>query len=140
MKTALIIYQSKKGTTRRFGNEIGRFLSEMGIQTQTLSIEDCKNDELVSADYLFLGCWTKGWMVVNQHPDTPWKKWAQSAEIPQGPKVALFTTYKLATGSMFQKMRRHLNGSGSNARFEIKSRDGRLSDEQAQQINQFVAR
>ena len=138
METALIIYQSKKGTTRRFGNEIGRYLSEMGIQSQTLSIEECTNGQLFSADYLFLGCWTKGWMVVNQHPDNPWKQWAQSVEIPQGPKVALFTTYKLATGSMFRKMRRHLNGKGSTANFEIKSRDGRLTDAQARQINQFV--
>jgi flavodoxin len=140
METALIIYQSIKGTTRRLGNEIGRLLSERGIQSQTLSIEECQNGELYSADYLFLGCWTQGWMVVNQHPDSPWKKWAQSIEIPRGPKVALFTTYKLATGSMFQRMRRHLNGSGPGARLEIKSRDGRLSDAQARQIHQFIAR
>jgi len=140
MKTALIIYQSKKGTTRRFGNEIGRLLSEMGIQSQTLSIEDCTNGELYSVDYLFLGCWTQGWMVVNQHPDSPWKEWAQSVEIPRGPKLALFTTYKLATGSMFRRMRRYLNGNDSKAKLEIKSRNGRLTDTQARQINQFVAR
>ena len=138
MKTALIIYQSKKGTTRRFGNEIGRFLSDTGIQTKTLSIEDCEKSALASADYLFLGCWTKGWMVINQHPDNLWKKWAQSVEIPQGAQVALFTTYKLATGSMFRRMRRHLNGKGSTANFEIKSRDGRLNDAQAREINGFV--
>jgi hypothetical protein len=77
-------------------------------------------------------------MVINQHPDNPWKKWAQSVEIPQGAKIALFTTYKLATGSMFQRMRRYLNGNGSKAKLGIKSRDGRLNDAQAQQISRFV--
>jgi len=138
MKTALIIYQSKKGTTRRFGNEIGRFLSDMGIQARTLSIEACTDCVLASANYLFLGCWTKGWMIVNQQPDTPWKRWARDMEIPDGVKVAFFTTYKLATGSMFRRMRRQLNGNGYQAELEVKSRDGSLSDDQARSISRFI--
>jgi len=138
MKTALIIYQSKKGTTRRLGNEIGRFLSDMGVQARTLSIEECTDSVLASADYLFLGCWTKGWMIVNQQPDAPWKRWARDMEIPDGVKVALFTTYKLATGSMFRRMRRHLNGHGDKTELEVKSRDGSLSDDQARSISRFI--
>lgn len=138
MKTALIIYQSKKGTTRRLGNEIGRFLSDTGVRTRTLSIEECTESILASADYLFLGCWTKGWMVVNQHPDAPWTRWARRVEIADGVKVALFTTYKLATGSMFRRMRRQLNGHGDQAELEIKSRDGSLPDDQARIISQFI--
>jgi flavodoxin len=139
MKTALIIYQSKKGTTRRFGNEIGRFLSDQGIQTKTLSIEECTETILASADYLFLGCWTKGWMVVNQHPDAPWKRWARRVKIAEGTRVALFTTYKLATGSMFRRMRHQLNGHGSKTDLELKSRDGSLPKDQALSIRRFIS-
>ena len=49
------------------------------------------------------------------------------------PRVALFTTYKLATGSQFPKMRAALAGKTREPELELKSRNGHLSaaDEKA---------
>ena len=44
------------------------------------------------------------------------------------PKVALFTTYKLATGSQFRKMRAALGTRTAAPSIELKSRSGHLSD------------
>jgi len=41
----------------------------------------------------------------------------------------LFTTYKLATGSMFSKMRKHLKCGANDIVLELKSRNGNLSKE-----------
>jgi flavodoxin len=131
MKKAVIIHQSKKGTTSSFGNEIGRFLAVKGIETEVMSIEEYTRRENGSFDYLFLGCWTKGLMVLAQHPDKQWKQFAMTLQIPEETQVILFTTYKIATGSMFRKMRKCLNGYSKHKILEIKSKDGNLSDSNA---------
>jgi hypothetical protein len=43
-------------------------------------------------------------------------------------KIGLFTTYMVATGSMFRGMRRHLRCTPADVRLALKSRDGKLSE------------
>ena len=64
-------------------------------------------------------------MIVGQHPDQPWVAFARALPALTGPRVGLFTTYKLATGGMFAQMRRHLADRTSAPRMELKSRNGR---------------
>ena len=42
-------------------------------------------------------------------------------------QIALFTTYKLATGSMFSKMKKHIKCENNDYVLELKSRDGNLT-------------
>jgi hypothetical protein len=55
------------------------------------------------------------------------------------PKVALFTTYQLRTGSQFPKMRRALKGKTPDPILELKSKGGKLSDADRKHLNEFVA-
>ena len=55
-----------------------------------------------------------------------------------GKKVALFTTYKLATGSMFRKMEKRLK-LGENQSVEIfKSKNGSLSEEDKKRLQEWA--
>ena len=89
-------------------------------------------------DLVLLGCWTSGLFVVAQHPDEPWMAFVRDLP-PLGPaRVGLFTTYKLATGSMFAKMRVAVGSRATRIDLELKSRDGHLSDAGRLALERFL--
>ena len=139
MKRAVIVYRSRTGTTRRLAEEIGAFLATRDIAPQVVSVGECDVDALRDVDYLLLGCWTGGLMIVAQHPDRPWVDFTRAMPVITGPRIGLFTTYKLATGSMFAQMRRHLAGRAPVPGFELKSRTGRLSEANRRALERFIA-
>ena len=138
MKKAAIVYRSRTGTTRRFAEEIGAFLATRDIEPTVVSIADCDVRVLGDVDYLFLGCWTSGLMVVLQHPDEPWIEFARTLPAIVAPRVGLFTTYKLASGSMFAQMRKHLASKSPAIGLELRSRSGRLSEADKRALERFV--
>jgi flavodoxin len=139
MKRAVVVYRSHSGVTRRYGEAIGRYLEGLGIVTSVASVGDCDFASVGGADYLLLGCWTSGLFVVRQHPDEPWLAFVRDMPESRGPRVALFTTYKLATGSQFAKMRAALAGKTGAPELELKSRDGSLSAADEKSLEKFLA-
>jgi flavodoxin len=138
MPTAAVIHRSATGTTRRFAEEIGEHLVTRGFTTTVQSVGDADPAALAGADVVLLGCWTSGFFVVAQHPDEPWLAFVR--ELPElgTARVGLFTTYKLATGSMFSRMRAALAGTAARVDVELKSRDGHLSDAGRAALDRFV--
>jgi flavodoxin len=139
VKKAIVVYRSHSGVTRRYGEEIGAFLTARGIATQVVSVGECDMATLADADYLLLGCWTSGLFVIRQHPDEPWLAFVREMPATLRPSVALFTTYQLRTGSQFPKMRAALAGKTASPRLELKSRDGHLSAADERNLEQFLA-
>jgi flavodoxin len=139
MKRAVIVYRSRTGTTRRLAQEIGAFLATREILPEVVSVGECDVEALRDVDLLLLGCWTGGLMIAAQHPDKPWIDFVQAMPVLTGPRIGLFTTYKLATGRMFGQMRRHLAGRAPAPALELKSRNGRLSDSNRRALEQFAA-
>jgi flavodoxin len=139
VKKAIVVYRSHSGVTRRYGEEIAAFLTAMGIAAQVVSVGECDTATLADADYLLLGCWTSGLFVIRQHPDEPWLAFVREMPNTPRPKVALFTTYQLRTGSQFPKMRAALAGKTASPRLELKSRDGHLSAADERSLEQFLA-
>ena len=139
MKTALIVYRSRSGTTRRLAEEIGAFVAERGITPTVVSVGDCDVKRVNEADYILLGCWTNGLMIIAQHPDQPWIDFARDLPVIPNARVGLFTTYKLATGSMFGQMRTHLAGKISTFGLELKSRNGHLSEQNKRDLERFLS-
>jgi len=137
-RRAVVVYRSSTGTTRRYGEEIAAHLRGLGVEAAAISIADCDLASLTGVDLVFLGCWTNGWFVVNQHPDVPWVRFARELPPLDGATVALFTTYKLVTGSMFARMRGELARAKADVRLELKSRDGRLSGQDRHAIEALV--
>jgi flavodoxin len=127
MKQALVIYHSKTGTTKKYANEIGKYLESKAVSARVLSTAEFQPDMTENMDYVLLGCWTNGLFFILQHPDKIWKDFARKLQAAPDAKLVLFTTYKFLTGSMFRKMYVHLEGKFSSPVFNLQSRDGTLS-------------
>lgn len=138
MKKALIIYNSKKGTTKKFGNEIGKFLQSKNIDSKIIPIYNFDESDVKIFDIILLGCWTSGLFVFMQHPQQDWISFANRLPDLSNKKVGLFTTYKLATGSMFRRMKSHLTGKSKNINLELKSRNGLLSESDIVKLIEFI--
>jgi flavodoxin len=139
MASALVVYRSHTGVTRKYGEEIAAYLSSKGVDARAVSVGECDLDAPAGVDLLLLGCWTSGLFVIRQHPDGPWLSFVRAMSPATGPRLALFTTYKLATGSQFPKMRAALAGKTRTPELELKSRDGHLSDADRAALDRFVA-
>jgi hypothetical protein len=57
----------------------------------------------------------------------------------KGKKIGLFTTYKLATGSMFRKMAACLEGKTDEIKLNLKSRSQRLTPKNIRQLEEFIS-
>jgi flavodoxin len=139
MKTAVIIYNSKTGTTKKYAEEISRYLQSKGLDTQVTSIQAYSEDMLNNVDYVLFGCWTNGLMVILQHPEKIWVDFAAKPPSMPDVKVALFTTYKILTGSMFRNMYKHLKGKFATPSLELKSRNGLLSENDKLALKNFIS-
>ncbi|HEX2753957.1 MAG TPA: flavodoxin domain-containing protein [Candidatus Limnocylindrales bacterium] len=138
MSTASIVYRSRTGTTRQLAEEIASHLRTRGVEASVMSVGDCDIQSLAEVDFLLLGCWTGGLFVIAQHPDEPWLAFARDLPGLARPRVGLFTTYKLVTGSMFARMRAALEGKISRFDLELKSRNGHLTSAGRLALDQFV--
>jgi flavodoxin len=128
MKKALIVYHSKTGKTFNYGEEIQGYMEMNGFQTRITHIDDFESKQLEGIDLLFLGCWTSGWMICMQHPERAWVEFAAKLPELRTTRIGLFTTYKLATGSMFRKMKSCLKVDKNVLIPELKSKNGMLSE------------
>jgi flavodoxin len=133
----LVIYNSKKGHTKKYGEEIGEYLREKKLDTKVLSVAEFKEKDILDADIVFMGSWTNGMFLLFQHPDKKWVDFTRKLPDIKNKKVGLFTTYNVATGSMFKSMERKLKGKISDIMIELKSKTSILTDEERKRI-EFV--
>ena len=138
MKTATIIYHSKRGTTQKFAAEIAFYLRERGVESKVMSVQKFNVKDVEDVDYIFFGCWTSGLFFIMQHPEKEWIEFTKKLPRNNTAKTALFTTYKIRTGSMFRNMKKFLKGKTLESCLNLQSRDGELSAYNKKLINQFV--
>jgi hypothetical protein len=93
---------------------------------------------LNGADYIFFGCWTSGLMIMLQKPERSWVEFAEKLPVKLEAKVALFTTYKVLTGSMFRNMHKELKGKFTPPVLELESRGPFLSEKNKQGLDHFI--
>ena len=91
MKTAVIVYNSKTGTTKKYAEEIASYLKSKGISIRLSSIQAYQENLLNNAGFVFLGCWTNGLLVMLQHPDREWIDFAANLPSMPSKKLILFT-------------------------------------------------
>ncbi|MCF8358327.1 MAG: flavodoxin domain-containing protein [Prolixibacteraceae bacterium] len=138
MKRAIIFYQSKTGTTKNYAKEIEAYLQTLNIDSRCIHVNEYKEKEPLDVDYLMLGCWTKGLMILFQKPDEVWNKFAEKLNVPDHSKVALFATYKISTGSMFKNMEKQIHLTGGTCPARLKSRNGTLSKKDKAALTRLV--
>ena len=140
MKKAIIFYQSKTGTTKKYAQEICSYMQTKQINTHCVSVNEYHDNLLHDADYLLLGCWTNGLMIIFQKPDKIWSGFANGLSLPINTKIALFTTYKVRSGSMFRNMGKFLKQFNPSESPNLKSRSGKLSEKDKLCIDEFISK
>lgn len=138
MSKILITYRSKTGITKKYAEEIASYLQTKGVEVSNVAIEEFNNEMLNDTDMLLFGAWTHGLMILLQHPDKPWVNFAKALPDLNGKKTGLFTTYKLATGSLFKKMRKILIEKSVDPILEIKSKNGSLAEKDKVLLDKFI--
>ena len=108
MKKALIIYQNKNITTKKYGEQIAEFLFNRGLTAELLPINNFEPKKLEDADYLLLSGWKNDSLFSLKQPDSEWVSFVKKLPTLNGIKTALFTTYKFFSGGMFRSMKRYL--------------------------------
>ena len=139
MKTAAILYHSKTGTTWKYAEEIKNYLESKGISARISPIQAYREDLMNEVDYVFLGCWTSGLMVILQHPEKEWVDFAVKLPATPSAKLVLFTTYKILTGSMFRKMYQQVQDRFSKPSLELKARNSVLSAADKEKLDSILA-
>jgi flavodoxin len=123
---ALIIYNSQKGTTKKYAEKIGRYIETFDGKAVVKSINEATAMDVKSCDLLILGTWTSGRFLFGQKPDKAWLDFANRLPRIEGKETVLFTTYKIATGSMFRNMKKELEPKGYKILGCMKSREGKM--------------
>ncbi len=135
----VVLYQGGTDVTQQFAKEIGAYMEIHGIESRVMSIAEGVPQTWNDCHYLLLGCETNGLNFFNQHPDKAWVDYVHALPEIKYLRVGLFTTYKIATGGMFKKMRHLLADKTGHITIEIKSRNGRLSEKNKQVLDRFIA-
>lgn len=138
MKKAVIIVHSKTGITRMYAEEMEEYLRNKAVEVTLLSIREYKSGVCADADLVMLGCWTSGLMIFFQHPEKAWNEFAVGFENTGEAKTILFTTFKILTGSMFNKMIRQLGTKVSRPFALLRSRNGSLSEKDKNTLDEFI--
>ena len=138
MKKALIIFQSKNSTTKKFGEEIAQFLLNRGLTAELIPISSFEPKKLEDADYLLLSGWRNGSLFSWKQPDGEWITFVKRLPTLDGIKTAMFTTYKFFAGGMFRNMKKYLGEKTKNLEFAFKSKDGSLSISEKMTLNDFI--
>ena len=138
MKKAIIIFQSKNSTTKKFGEEIAQFLLNRGLTAELIPISSFEPKKLEDADYLLLSGWRNGSLFSRKQPDSEWVTFVKRLPTLDGIKTAMFTTYKFFSGGMFRNMKKYLGEKTKNLEFAFKSKDGSLSISEKMALNDFI--
>lgn len=133
-----IVYNSHTGTTKKYAQEIEKFLEEKGVETTLSSLEEFNKEDLQSSELILLGTWTSGLFFFAQHPDKKWKQNISKLSGISDKKICLFTTYKTLTGSMFRKMQQSLNLPEDTKIHYLKSRSSKLTEQNKEELEKCL--
>ncbi len=89
----LIVYDSRRGTTRAVAERIGRVALGWTPRVEVRSVRETRPGRAETADVLFLGCWVHGLIVVGVGPSAGASEWAESLPALGGTVAGVFCTY-----------------------------------------------
>ncbi len=135
MQKALIVYLSKKGTTKFYAHNIGKYLAIKGYIPSVKSVSKVTPDEVMDYHIIILGAWTRGCCLLFQHPAKPWKRLVNKLPSLKEKKIGLFTTYKITPGCMFKSMSKALTSNQALPSLFLKSKTEDLSKENKKELD-----
>ena len=97
MKVA-IVFDTHTGITAAAAEKMAEVVRAAGHECTTASSWNAHPREVARADAVVIGCWTKGWFVIRQHPSEGALAFVEKLTL-SGKPVAVYATYRLAVGS-----------------------------------------
>ena len=110
MKVA-IVFETHTGTTAAASEKMAEVVRMAGHECTVESISDADPKRVARAGALVIGGWTKGYFIIMQRPSEGVMAFIEKLSL-NGRPAAVFTTYKLATGSTLRKMADAVESSG----------------------------
>ena len=138
MKKVLIVIQNKNSITKKYAEEIEKFLLNRGLIAELIPINSFEPKKLEEADYLLVSGWKNGSLFSAKQPDSEWLSFVNKLPTLNGIKTALFTTYHLFSGGIVKSMRKYLGRKTDSLEFAFTSRDGSLTISDKLTLNDFI--
>lgn len=120
--TVAIVFDSDTGTTRAAAEAMAGLIREAGHECTVSAVQDADPASVSAADALCIGSWCKGLFFVLQHATPATLEFIDKLDDLEGKPVAVFTTYKTATGRMLPEMAARLERRGGNVTGSFKTR------------------
>jgi flavodoxin len=137
MKKAVVVYDSKNNSTKKYGEEIARFLLKRDVEAELVPINTFKTSKLENVDYLLVSGWHAGNPFSIGSEDNEWVNFVKKLPALKGIKTALFTTYTFFALGV-RNMKKYLEEKTEELEFVFKSRDGSLSITDQLTLNDFL--
>ena len=110
MKVA-IVYETHTGTTSAAAEKMAEAVRLAGHECTVESISNARAATVNRADAVVIGCWTKGYFIIGQHPSDGIADFVDQLSL-NGKPTAVFATYKLAIGSTLRTLSGHAEAAG----------------------------
>jgi flavodoxin len=126
MKVA-IVFDTRTGTTAAAAERMAEVVRNAGHECTVESVSRADAKAVARADAAVVGCWTKGWFVVRQHPSDGALTFVDKLSL-NGRPVAVFATYRLAVGSTVTQLARAVEAAGGKVTGMYAVKGGRAPD------------
>jgi flavodoxin len=110
MKVA-IVFDTHTGITAAAAEKMAEVVRAAGHECTVESVSNADPKVVARANAVVIGCWTKGWFIVRQHPSEGALAFAEKLSL-NGRPVAVFATYRLAVGSTVTKLANAVEAAG----------------------------
>jgi hypothetical protein len=122
--SAVVIYQSLTGNTRKAAQALAAGLSAQGVPTIACKVDAIDYQALHEADLVVVGGWVDGFVVFGQRPGQAGKL----GKIPalRGKRAVVFMTYAINAGRALEKLADVVSSHGADVVGGVTIRRDRL--------------
>ena len=122
-----IVYDTRTGITAAAAEKMAEEVRGAGHQCSAESVSNADPGLVARADAIAIGCWTKGYFILMQHPSDGALRFVEKLTL-NGRPVAVFATYKLAVGSTLTQLARAVEASGGKVTGMYKVKGPKVPD------------
>jgi flavodoxin len=126
MKIA-IVFDTHTGTTAAAAEKMAEVARTAGHECTVESVSNADPKRVSAAGAVVIGCWTKGYFIIAQHPSEPALDFVEKLSL-NGKRVAIFATYKLAIGSTLRQLSSKVESSGGKVTGMYKVKGAKVPD------------
>lgn len=112
MKKLVVIYWSGTGNTERMAKAIAEGGAKEGVEVKLLEVDNASKEDVISADYVALGCPSSGAENLEEDSMEPFVESLEDVDF-SGKRVALFGSYDWGDGEWMRNWEDQMRGFGA---------------------------